>query len=148
HHYTPGHVSVLYVLGGFVAVVGNILAGRLSDRIGRKTMIFTGALIMASSFGVFFSGYDGSLLPAFWIVALFGYFSADALLAGMAVELFPTAYRATMGGLRYLSVYMGGALGLLLEGKLYDHFGAHGIAVSVFLCAIPMALVAVLLLPE
>jgi putative MFS transporter len=148
HHYLPGQVSVLYVIGGGVAVVGNILAGRLSDRVGRKTMVFLGALVMASSFGVFFSGYDGAYLPAFWIVALFGYFSADALLAGLAVELFPTAYRATMGGLRYLTVYMGGALGLYLEGTFHYALGGYGPAISVFLCAVPVALVAVLLLPE
>ncbi|HWA90765.1 MAG TPA: MFS transporter [Rhizomicrobium sp.] len=148
HHYTPGQVSTLYVLGGFVAVVGNVLAGRLSDRLGRKPMIFLAAAVTASSFAVFFSGYDGPYLPAFWIMALFGYFSGDALLAGMAVEIVPTAYRATMGGLRYLTIYMGGALGLFLEGMLYDRYGAHGPAILTFLCVMPVALVSVLFLPE
>lgn len=148
HHYTPGQVSTLYVLGGFVAVVGNVIAGRVSDRIGRKTMIFIGSAVTASCFALFFSGYDGPYLPALWIVALFGYFSGDALLAGMAVEIVPTSYRATMGGLRYLAIYMGGALGLFLEGKLYDYYGAHGPAVMTFLAAMPVALVSVLFLPE
>jgi putative MFS transporter len=148
HHYSPGSVSLLYVLGGFVSVVGNILAGCLSDRIGRKTMIFAAMLTMASAYAVFFSGYDGPYLPAFWILALFGYISADALLAGLAVEIFPTAYRATLGGLRYLFVYLSGGLGLILEGTFYDRFGAHGPAISIFLAAVPIALVSVLLLPE
>jgi putative MFS transporter len=147
-HYTPGGVGLLFVTGGFVAVVGNILAGRVSDRVGRKSVIVGGMLVTAAFFAIFFSGYDGALLPAVWIVAMFGYFSADALMAGMAVELFPTSYRATMGGLRYLFTIVGGAMGLLLEGRLYDLFGAHGPAISLPLAAMPLAAAAVLFLPE
>jgi MFS family permease len=148
HHYTPGQVSMVYIGGGLVSVIGNIAAGRLSDRIGRKTVLFCAMLISGIGFAFFFSGYDGPLLPLAWIVALFGFLSADALFAGYAVEIFPTAYRATMGGLRYQFILLGGALGLALEGTFYDHFGAHGPAISVSLAAIPIALVAVLFLPE
>jgi putative MFS transporter len=148
HHYTPGGVGLLFVSGGFVAVVGNVLAGRLSDRIGRRTVILGGMVITASAFAAFFSGYDGTFLPLIWIVAMYGYFSADALLAGLAVELFPTSFRATAAGLRYLSVILGGALGLMLEGRFYDWFGAHGPAISVSLAIMPVAIVGILLLPE
>jgi len=148
HHYTPGGVALLFVSGGLVAVVGNILAGRTSDHIGRRTVILAGMVLTASAFAVFFSGYDGVFLPVIWIVAMYGYFSADALLSGMAVELFPTSYRATAGGLRYLSVILGGALGLTLEGRLYDLLGGHGPAISASLAIMPVAMIAVLLLPE
>jgi putative MFS transporter len=148
HHYTPGGVGLLFVTGGFVAVIGNVLAGRISDTIGRKTVIVGGMLTTASFFAIFFSGYGGPWLPAVWIVAMYGYFSADALMAGLAVELFPTSYRATMGGLRYLFVILGGALGLTLEGRFYDWFGAHGPAISLSLAVIPVAVLGVLFLPE
>jgi len=69
-------------------------------------------------------------------------------LSGIAVELFPTSYRATAGGLRYLSVILGGALGLTLEGRLYDLLGGHGPAISASLAIMPVAMIAVLLLPE
>jgi MFS family permease len=148
HHYSPGGVGLLFVSGGFVAVVGNVLAGRVSDRVGRRTVILAGMVITASAFAAFFSGYDGPYLPLIWIVAMFGYFSAEALLAGLAVELFPTSFRATAGGLRYLSQILGGALGLVLEGRFYDWFGAHGPAISVSLAIIPVAIIGILLLPE
>ena len=148
HHYAPHQVSMLYIFGGLVAVAGNIAAGRISDRIGRKTVVFTAMLASGVGFAIFFSGYGGMFLPVLWIVALFGYLSSDALLAGYAVEIFPTAYRATLGGLRYVFVILGGALGLALEGVFYDWLGAHGPAISLSLVALPFGLIAVLLLPE
>ena len=41
-----------------------------------------------------------------------------------------------------------GALQLALEGRLYDHFHAHGPAVQLLLCSIPVTLIAILFLPE
>ena len=37
----------------------------------------------------------------------------------------PTHYRATVSGLRYVAYIAAGAVSLALEGRLYDHFGAH-----------------------
>ncbi len=149
HHYAPHQVTILFIAGGLISVAGNIFAGRLSDRIGRKTVIFFCAICCGGGYAVFFSGVGGWILPASWIVALFGYLCADALIAGFAVEIFPTAYRATMSGIRYLTSVLAGALGLSLEGYWYDRFfHAHGPAIAVAVLTIPIALVALLFLPE
>ena len=63
-------------------------------------------------------------------------FSGDALIAGFALEIVPTHYRATVSGLRYLVEILTGAISLALEGRLYDHFGAHGPAVQSLLTAV------------
>ena len=148
HHYRPYQISLLYMFGGFVAVAGNIVAGRLSDRFGRKRTLFLCALLSASAFAVFFSGVDGRLLPLAWIVAIFGYLTSDSLVAGYSAEIFPTAYRATASTLRYVVATLCGAAGLGLEGVLYDWFGAHGPAIATFLAFSPIALIAILFLPE
>ena len=41
-------------------------------------------------------------MPPLWALAFFGFFSGDALVAGFALEIVPTHYRATVSGLRYL----------------------------------------------
>ena len=58
------------------------------------------------------------------MLAFFGFFSGDALMAGFALEIVPTHYRATVSGLRYLVDIGAGAVALALEGRLYDHFQA------------------------
>ena len=60
----------------------------------------------------------------------------------------PTKYRATVSGLRYLVEIIGGAVSLILEGRLFDHFHAHGPAIQLLLAAIPVSLAALLFLPE
>ena len=69
-------------------------------------------------------------------------------MAGFALEIVPTAYRATVSGLRYAVEIMMGGVALGLEGVWYDIFHAHGPAISVSLLAIPISLIGVLFLPE
>jgi len=70
------------------------------------------------------------------------------MISGFALEIVPTHYRATVSGLRYV-VYIGmGAVSLTLEGRLFDHFHAHGPAIQALLCTIPITLIAILFLPE
>ena len=148
HHYHPAQITMLFISGGLIAVAGNIFAGRVSDRLGRKRVLLFCAAVAGAAFAVFYSGVEGWALPAAWVLAIFGFLSADALFAGLAVELFPTAYRATASGIRYLTVILFGALGLALEGAFYDWFGAHGPAIATSLFAIPVALIVILFLPE
>ena len=116
HHYAPGQVAILYVFGGALSVLGNVLAGRVSDWIGRKSVIILCGVICGASFAVFFSGIDSWVLPTVWICAIFGYLSSTALVAGFVAEIFPTAYRATASTLRYVVTTLGGATALALEG--------------------------------
>jgi putative MFS transporter len=146
--YSPGQVTLLFVPGGFVALFMNVLAGRISDRIGRRPVVITTVLVAASAYAIFFSGIGGWATPASWIVAIFGYFTTDALLSGYALELVPTAYRATMSGVRYVTMMLSGALCLVFEGRLYDILHAHGPAISVSLGTVVLTVVAVLFLPE
>jgi putative MFS transporter len=146
--YTPGEVTLLFVPGGFVALALSILAGRLSDRIGRKPVLMTTLLITAGGYSWLFNAPDGRMAAIAWIVAIFGGFTSDALVAGFALEIVPTAYRATVSGIRYSAGTLGGALGLLLEGFLYDYFNSHSMAVSALMGVVLVSVIAVLFLPE
>jgi MFS family permease len=148
HHYTPGQVTLVFLFGGLCSVIGNVIAGRVSDRVGRKRMLFFTTAVAGGGFALFYSGIGGWILPLFWIVALFGFLSSEALGAGYPSEIFPTAYRATATTLRYVFYILGGALALRLEGTFYDWFGAHGPAIMLTTAATPIALIAVLFLPE
>lgn len=147
-HFTPAQTTMLILPGGLLAVSFNILAGRLSDKIGRRAVIFAALIITTGSYGVFYSGLDWKYLPLMWVPGFFGFLCADSLFAGLSAEIFPTAYRATVSGLRYLVSILCGALSLALEGPLYDIFHAHGPALIVLLATVPIALIALLRLPE
>jgi hypothetical protein len=88
------------------------------------------------------------MIPPLWVLGFAGYFTAEALMAGYALEIVPTAYRATVSGLRYLLEIGTGALALALEGVLFTALGSHGAAIQAMLLALPVTLIALLLLPE
>jgi putative MFS transporter len=147
-HYSPAQVTMLLIPGGLIGLGLTIAMGRLSDRIGRRPSAMLMGCTMGLAFWGFFSPVPGWAIPPLWVLGFFGFFSGSALMAGFALEIVPTQYRATVGGLRYLVEIGAGALALALEGHLYDAFGAHGPAIRICLITIPVALVALLLLPE
>lgn len=147
-HYAPWQASALMIPGGLFALWLNILMGRLSDRVGRKHVIFLMMSVSGAAYAVFFSGIQGAVVPVLWITAFFGFFTADSLLRSLSAEIMPTAYRATIGGLCYCAEIIAGGVSLGLEGRWYDYFHAHGPAIAVSLLTIPIALLGLLFLPE
>ncbi|OJT95106.1 MAG: hypothetical protein BGN82_06085 [Alphaproteobacteria bacterium 65-7] len=147
-HFSPGQVSLILIPGGLIGLGLAIAAGRISDRLGRRPVALAMAALCGISFLLFFGPAPIWTMPVLWVLAFFAYFAGDTMIAGFALEIVPTQYRATMGGLRYLVEIGAGAVALALEGVLYDLLGGHGPALQWLLAAIPITLIAILFLPE
>jgi putative MFS transporter len=128
HGYSPGNVSSLFFLGGALGILGNIVAGRLSDRFGRRTM---GSLfvLMAPFLTIWLYSTRSNLVIPIWIVELFCDVASSTIVAAYGAELFPTSYRSTAGSALAAAGTTGGSLGLFLEGVLFHATGSHWIAV-------------------
>ena len=148
YHYQAWQTTAVFIPGGLVGLGLAIRTGRLSDHLGRKPVLLTLVALAGVAFFLFYGGAPGWAMPVLWILSFFGFFAGDALIAGFALEIVPTQYRATVSGLRYVASIAAGALSLALEGRLYDHFGGHAPALQTLLCTIPLTLLAVLFLPE
>jgi MFS family permease len=146
--FKPWQTTVTMLPGGLLALGLNILTGRASDHLGRKRVVVLMMTISGLAFAGFYSGIHSWLVVPLWIVAFYAFFTADSLMAGFALEIIPTAYRATVGGMRYTVEILMGAVSLGLEGVFYDIFHGHGPAIAVCLASIPIAVVGVLFLPE
>ena len=148
YHYSPSQVSLVLIPGGLVGLGMTIAAGRLSDRLGRRPMAIATAALSGISFLLFFNHAPDWAVPILWVLGFFGFFAADTLIAGYALEIVPTHYRATVGGVRYAIEIGVGAAALYMEGLLYDSLGGHGPAIQWLLASIPIAMIAILFLPE
>jgi MFS family permease len=143
HGYTPGMVSGMFLAAGAFAIFGNVIAGRLSDRYGRRPVL---ALALVAHCGAVLAFYNtsGALLPLAWMIAIFCYFAVEVVVNAISGELFPTTCRSTAASLRTITGVIATATGLVIEGQLFNAFGDHGSALSVMalstLLALPFAI--------
>ncbi len=123
HHWSPANVSMLFFCGGALGIVGSIVAGRMSDRFGRRVM---GAafLFLAPLFTIWMYMASGWLIVPAWILGTFFDFAGSMILSAYSAELFPTSYRSTAGSALAIAGTTGGALGLFFEGVLYNLTGS------------------------
>ncbi len=135
HGYTPGQVALLYLCGGALAILGNIVAGALSDRVGRRSVLSVLVGMVGLGFYVLYNG-TGWIVAAAWIIQAFGITGASVIFKILGSELFPTSYRSTASGVRTIVGTLGGIAGLALEGTLYQIAGSHAAAITLMLPAL------------
>jgi putative MFS transporter len=128
HQWSPANVSELFFLGGALGILGSIVAGRLSDRYGRRVMGATFSLLAPLTTIWMYMAPGISIVPA-WIMQVFFDVAASTILNAYSAELFPTSYRSTAGSALTVAGTTGGAIGLFLEGVLYNRTGSHSKAI-------------------
>lgn len=140
--WAPVDLSVLYLAGGLLGILGPITAGRLSDGGGRRPAAIAFSAAMPVCALVFYHS-SGWLAISAWVPLIFALLGFEALLAAYGSELFPTSYRATAAGARQVVATVAASLGLACESWLYDVCGSHWTAVSILiaLCfAVPIVI--------
>lgn len=157
HGWSPGNVSSLYFMGGALGIIGSIIAGRLSDRFGRRRM---GALfyVLAATLAFWlYSSYSSARIPLplrhmsfsavipIWIFQVFFDVASSTIGVAYGAELFPTSYRSTAGSVLAVTGTTGGALGFFLEGVLYRSIGSHWAAIR-YLTLVWLAVPVIMLL--
>jgi putative MFS transporter len=148
HGYGPGTVAVLFLVGGSVAILGNLVAGRASDRFGRRPVSLAFLVANSAAVAAFYNA-PSAFVPFCWIALVFSFFAIEVIFNALGSELFPTAYRSTASSIRALAATLGAVLGLWCEGFLYGVTGSHAGAISWMLLASLVSMLAVALsLPE
>jgi MFS family permease len=130
HGWTPAEVATMTVVGGAVAVVGNPLAGWLSDTRGRRpiTALFATGIGVAA---ILFYNAAGILLPVLWIALLFFQQGTSVTEGTYSAEMFPTSQRSTAAGVRALTGTLGAIVGLAGVSALFGLLGSNWAAISV-----------------
>ncbi len=140
HSFTPYQVSTLIIGSGFFATVGSLVICYYSDLVGRKKVLAVLMLITVLAIVGFYHA-DRYYLYICWFLFIIASASAAALLMTIGTELFPTATRASAAGLRGMFSAVGGALGLMVESRVYRYTGEHRSAVSLITIFILISLI-------
>lgn len=147
HLWSPAQFSMMFILGGAVGIIGNVVAGRLGDRIGRRTI----GCVFLSLFPLFawtFYHGPGWSLPISWTLFVFCNTAGGVVVRAFSTELFPTSYRGTSAAWLSLMQAIGWSLGLLLVGLGTSAAGDIARMTSLISLVVLGAAVALLALPE
>jgi putative MFS transporter len=148
HQYSPANVALMFLTVGVLGPIGNVLAGRLADRFGRKRVMILGALANAGAVVCFYN-VPGIVAPLAWGCMVMTLTMVVVLFSALGGELFPTSYRSTASGVRAVVATLGAALGFWTEGHLYGIVGSHGAAITLMVVVMPLApLIVAFGLPE
>jgi len=113
--WAPHQYTWMVMAGGAIGIIGNIVAGRLGDVVGRKRvgMVMFG-LVPLASFGFYCGPGTGAVVVVAWIALVFCSMGGRVMLRALATELFPTSQRGAASGMLSVLDTLGAVTGLLV----------------------------------
>lgn len=147
HGWEPWQYSTMLLTAGGVGVVGNVVAGNLGDRFGRRAVGF-GALALYPIAAIAFYQGSGWVLPIAFAAIVFTTSAADVVIGALSAELFPTSQRGASSALLTLVRTFGWIAGLwLVSGGMADEADMPNV-ISALAAVVVVAAFCILLLPE
>src|SRR5262249_42808100 len=130
HGWSAAQVGWLTVGGGAFAIIGNPVAGWLSDRFGRRP---TGSLFLLGYAVALFAFYalTGIVVPFLWVGYVFFSMGSGVTLSAYSAELFPTSMRSSASGATNLAGPLGGIVGLAAVSALFGVVGSNWNAILI-----------------
>ena len=132
--FSAGHAAAAYSVLGFAGIVGGLLVGRVSDRLGRRTVLVGAHALMAACAGATLVGAEP------WVTlsaAIFGVFASGlpAVVAAYVADHLEPAAVAGAFGVVTVAFAVSQTVGPPLGGALADATGAFTLTFCVSLAA-------------
>lgn len=146
---TPKQIASLFFVGGIANVITGPLAGRLSDRVGRKGLVITSCLGLSVIMLL-----TTSVVESFWMAYPLFFFIMVLVAARMSPfqallsALVTGAQRGSLMSLAVALGQIGSAFGAAVAGPAYTGFGYTSNTVAAATSVLLMALVVWRFLPE
>jgi MFS family permease len=147
HGWAPGLYTLLVLGGGLIGLLGNVLGGRGSDRLGRRRVGCTTLLLAPVFVGLFFLGPESTLVPV-WGLCVLCTAAGDIVIRALSSELFGTSHRATAVAWLMLVQTLGWTLGLLVVGLSSDSLQDLARSITWISLALALAGLCLLAAPE
>jgi len=143
---SPAAAAVAVSLIGGGSIFGKIVMGVLSDRIGPQKVLVVNLFLQGLCiFGLISSR---SVAPLYLLSALFGfgYGGTGPQIPVVTAKFFGLSSMGAIFGMLILSGQIGGAIGPLLAGKIFDHTKSYFLGFTLGGITVLLAFLLVLLL--
>jgi MFS family permease len=145
HGFLPGQYSLMVIAGGGVGILGNLVAGRLGDSMGRKRVGFVLLMLLPLAVLGLYRATPTWLIVLSWVGAVFFSMGGRLILRAVSTELFPTTLRGAASGVFSVLEAMGAVVGLLLAHTIGTR-GVDSIALATPMVASASILAALIVL--
>jgi len=128
----PGGVAASFMIViGISSIIGRLVMGAVSDRLGGKRTLVICLVLQALAMFWLLRATDIWMLYLFAAVFGFAYGGCVPLLPVIAGEIFELKSIGAIIGVQMLGVAIGGAIGLVLGGRIWDVTGNYLLAFMV-----------------
>ena len=110
------------------SMVGSLLAGAVSDRIGRKNVLGLAYMIRAGAFVLLLLWHHELALYVFAVVGGLVWLATPPSTMALTGEIYGLRSLGTLGSVSLLAHQVGGGASVWLAGKLYDLTGSYDIS--------------------
>jgi len=128
---------------GAVSMLGRFSMGIINDRIGGKRSLIISTIIFLCGLIWLQMSKEAWMLFLFASIYGFAHGALYTLISLVVAELFGTKSHGVLFGIVWFSGHLGGAIGPLMTGRIFDLTGSYQIA---FLILIGMAILGLLLI--
>ncbi len=121
------------------AVVGALLSGAISDRLGRKNIMGLAYAVRAAGFAVLLFWRHDLALYAFSLLAGISWLATPTSVSALTSEVYGMRALGTLNGIALLIHQLGGGASVWLAGVLYDATGSYDISFGLGMAALILA---------
>jgi MFS transporter, putative metabolite:H+ symporter len=115
HGWAPWQLTVMVLGAGALGIIGNVVAGRLGDSVGRR-IVGAAAFFLFPIAAIGFYNGPGWALPLCFVAIVFASSAGEVIVRAFSTELFPTSQRGASAGWLTLLQTIGWIAGLWLVG--------------------------------
>lgn len=128
---------------GAVSMLGRLTMGIINDRLGGKRSLIITVVILLCAFGWLQIAANAWMMFLFATIYGFAHGSLYTLISPMVAELFGTKSHGVLFGIVWFLGHIGGAIGPVMSGRIFDLTGSYQIA---FLILIVMTVAGMILI--
>jgi MFS family permease len=134
--FSPEAAAKAFGLMATITVVGSLLSGALSDRIGRKNVLGLAYLTRGAAFALLLLWHHELALYVFAVLAGLSWLATPPSVIALTGEIYGLRALGTLGGISLLAHQIGGGASVWLAGVMYDRY--HNYDVSFTLATVAL----------
>lgn len=126
--FSPTTAAAAFSLLSICSAIGGLLAGGLSDRLGRKNVLGLAYLVRAGAFALLLLWRHEMALYVFAVIGGVSWLATPPPVMALTSEIYGMRALGTLGGISLLVHQLGGGASVWLAGVLHDMTGSYDVS--------------------